>query len=221
MQLLLFFVTLILVLILSFIDDSNRRGTLQTSNGKNENVMPVVTITSNTNRKVHPSTNDTIFSSEAHLTFLMRRDSTSLTPQDEAFLDSAMILAFNHSKILMSTPDDNGQFVQMIDAQIVGRTTINNNKMNCGKEIRRNLRYRPQRNRYYRIYDYSILLDFGCGNLCGDKSGFWDRRRYAKIADTHSTDKLSKVFGREICQALRASTFDVFKTVKDCRIRFA
>ena len=64
------------------------------------------------NEVVHPSTNDTTFSSEVHLTFSNRQESTILTPQEGAFLDSAMMLAFEHSKF--STSDVYDQDVKAV-----------------------------------------------------------------------------------------------------------
>ena len=139
-----------------------------------------------------------------------------MTPQEEAFLDSTMVLAFQHSKLLVSSSEGDGN-VHMIDAQIVSKKTVDYGEKYLGKEMRRNIRYRSQRNRYHRVYDYSILFDFGCGNLCGDQSGFWDRRRVTKIA---SSDKFATTYGRKVCNILRASTFKVFRTFSDCSIRF-
>ena len=206
MQLLSCFANLILLFILSIMNGSDGQRILETKH--------VIGGTSNQNEVVHPSTNDTTFSSEVHLTFSNRRESTILTPQEEAFLDSTMMLAFEHSKF--STSDFYDQDVMLINAQIVNTT----NEKHFGTETRRNMRYRPRRNRFYRIYDYSILLDFGCGHLCGDKSGFWDRR-LAKLAGSRPTNEFVTEFGRHVCNVLRASTYKVFTTVTDCRIRFA
>jgi hypothetical protein len=218
MQLLSFFISIILFIILSFIDGSKGNSIHDASNGQLSNSIDAKQ--SSTKNMVHPSTNHTTFSAEAHLTFSNKCTSTILTQREEAFLGRTMILAFEHSKIAVSPSGDDGQYIQMIDAQILGKEPIDEKDGNSGKQIRRKIRYRPHWNRYYRIYDYSIMFDFGCGNLCGDKSGFWDRHRFAKIVNARPTDKFVVAYGRKICNDLRASTYEVFKTVSDCRIQF-
>ena len=169
------------------------------------------------------SKNDTLFSTEFHLTFSSRSDFANMTPLEEGFLDITMISTFEKSQIMVSMLHGVGRDVRMINAQIMSKKTINNKDKNIGKDVRRNIRYRPHRHRYYRIYDYSIIFDFGCGNLCGDKSGFWDRHRYLKdyqYVSSSSNDKFAAIYGREVCNILWASTYEVFKTVTDCHIRF-
>ena len=191
---------------------------LDTGHGKHERVID--RSTTNTSKTTQSSKDATVFSVEAHLIFSNRGEFTILTPKEQSFLNSTMILAFEQSQIMLSTEDDVGRNSQMIDAQIVSKKTINNKEKNNGKEKRRNIRYSPQQNRYYTIYDYSILFEFGCGNLCGDKSGFWDRRRFMEVASSYPVDRIVAVFGRKVCKELRASTYKAFKTITDCHIRY-
>jgi hypothetical protein len=220
MQILSCFTSFILVFALSFINGLYGSTNIvhDSSNGKLD--RDIDTYNTNTTPMIYqPSKNDTLFSAEAHLTFSSQCEFTKMTPHEEGFLDSTMIRAFEQSKIKVSNLDDVGRTVRMIDAQIVSKKKIDNKDKKIGKDMRRNIRYRPQRYRYYRIYDFSILFDFGCGNLCGDKSGFWDRHRYLKEVDSPSSDKFGAIFGRNVCSMLRASTYEVFKTVTDCRMR--
>lgn len=221
MQTLSFFTNLVLVFALSFVNGLH--GTTasmhDTIHGKLD--RGIDNLNTNSTQMIHQSSkNDTIFSAEVHLTFSSRGELTNMTPHEEGFLDRTMIRAFEKSKIKVPNLDDVGRNVQIIDAQIVSKKHIDNKDKNIGKDIRRNIRYRPQRYKYYRIYDYSVLLDFGCGDLCGDKSGFWDRQLSIKDVGLPTNDKFAAIFGRNVCSILRASTYEVFKTVTDCHMRF-
>jgi hypothetical protein len=165
-------------------------------------------------------TNDTALSFTAHVTFSNVHETKDVTRQVKSYFRSALILAFEQSKVKFSRDiiDD----VYMIDAKILNQTIIYAKKGELSESVHH--RYLRRHKNYYRLYDYSIFFDFGCGNLCGDKSGFWDRRSLQLanegVVPVPPSHKLTTLFERKFCKILRTSPYEMLKTATNCRIRF-
>jgi hypothetical protein len=171
------------------------------------------------------STNVTTVSYEAHVTFSSRYDSYDMTRPEMEYFNHALIQAFDQSNIVFfSYTTTNNTKVLMIDAKMKhpDKNNTEQHKHVIGHGLHRNLSYRLRGYWYYRVYSYTVIFDFGCGNLCGDKSGFWDRRRRTMIKKSTSLqlEKFATKFGRKLCTLLRGSSYGIFKTVKHCAIRF-
>jgi hypothetical protein len=163
-------------------------------------------------RMMMNQSNTTTFSYMAYVTISNLHDTTDLTIEEAAYFDNALIASYEKSR--KNFFHENNDDIHMIDAKILYHTKISE-KMKTEDGNERGLRFRP-RSRYYR-YDYSLYFDFRC-NLCGDKSGFWDRRSLRKVQKQNEI--VLGTFGRKLCKALRSSPHDVFQTVKHCRIQF-
>ena len=165
--------------------------------------------------------NGTIISLKAHVTYTSLHESHVSSIDEVLYFDSALILAFDQS-IKKTSNNFNDDPLRMINAKVIGQEKFTK-PVDVGKNGKhRNLRFRNRFNSFYK-YDYSLFLDFRC-NLCGDKSGFWDRRRryLRKSKDFHldTLRELSVVIGGKFCKMLRDSSYIPFQDIKNCHIKF-
>jgi hypothetical protein len=164
------------------------------------------------------SNQTTNYSYTLYATFSTRREMSHLTAKDASYFDKAIRMAYQQTQQKLHNNNTADAGVNLTSVQILQQSREDrhkNKESNHGGHRGRRLTYRYAP--YYYRYDYRLFFDFRC-NLCGEKSGFWDRR----LLRLHDGEQdFVTLFQQTLCQTLRSSPYKTtFHGVHDCRIHF-
>jgi hypothetical protein len=192
-------------------DDADDTTTLKNTEASTDNVH-------NVNEISMLQSNQTT-SYTLHATFSTRREMGPFTPNEETYFDEALASAYKQShqtlhKDIDVEADTNLAVVKILhpsrdDREKKEDTT---NRRGTPRVLQLSYRYHP----YFYRYDYSFFFDFRC-NLCGEKSGFWDRR---SLRRRDGEEDFVATFEQNLCKGLRDSPYKSFQGVQNCRIHF-